>query len=109
MANKNKKKYVILEKEKCDAQHIYAAINIKAMENAMANLTGDTFKVWCYFAKNQPTYSFELSSKHCMEITGVSRRHYDAAIAEMIEKGFLNDTGTVNSKKQVVYRFLELP
>ena len=46
MANVSKQKYVIFEKEKCDAQHIYAAINIKALENAMANLTGDTFKVW---------------------------------------------------------------
>lgn len=37
---------------KHDKNNIYALINIEAMGAAMERLKPNTFKVWCYLAKN---------------------------------------------------------
>ena len=37
---------------KHDKENIYAMLNIEAMGAAMEQLKPNTFKVWCYLAKN---------------------------------------------------------
>lgn len=37
---------------KHDKDNVYAMINIEAMEKAMTLLKPNTYKIWCYMAKN---------------------------------------------------------
>ena len=43
-------------KEPCGKEHLYTPINLKAMQNAMKELSGNAFKMWCYLGKNQDKY-----------------------------------------------------
>lgn len=82
-------KVVKVNKEKCDKQNLYAAINLEAMEQAAINLDAGAFKLWCYFAKNQNGYEFALSSKDAADNFGLKKKQYDNAIKELIEKNYL--------------------
>ena len=96
-------KTVNINKEVCDKQHLYAAINLEAMSSAMLDLTGEQFKLWCYFAKNQNNYTLELSQKAVEGFAGISAKTYQRSIATMIEKGYLvNVSGNT-------YNFYEIP
>lgn len=101
-------KIVKVEKQPCDKQHIYAAINIAAMEQAAQTLDAGAFKLWCYFAKNQDGFQFALSSKDVLESFGMKIKQYNNAVAELKEKGYLTETSgnhytfnevAVNTKK----------
>lgn len=86
-------KVVKIQKEKCDKQHIYTTINLEAMNKAAVDLEAGAFKLWCYFAKNQDRYEFALSSKEVAESFGIKTRQYNTAVAELIDKGYLVNTG----------------
>ena len=45
-------KTITTRSAKHDKNNIYAMINIEAMEKAMTLLKPNTYKVWCYMAKN---------------------------------------------------------
>lgn len=85
-------KVVRVEKEICDKQHLYAAINLEAMELAAQKLDAGAFKLWCYFAKNQNGYEFALSSKAAQDTFGIKIKQYNNAVEELIAKGFLVNT-----------------
>lgn len=96
-------KTIKVNKEKCDKQHYYSAINLNAMSKAMIDLSGEEFKIWCYFAKNQNGYEFELSSKAVKEFCGTSEKTYQRTIQKMKDKGYLVQiSGNA-------YTFYELP
>lgn len=96
-------KTIKVNKEICDKQHLYAAINLEAMSKAMNDLSGEEFKVWCYFAKNQNGYQFELSAKAVKEFAGTSEKTYQRSIQRMKDKGYLVQiSGNV-------YQFNEVP
>ena len=82
-------KVVTVMKELTDTDHIYACINIEALENAAADLDAGAFKMWIYFAKNQDCYQFALSSKDARERFGVKIKQYNNAIETLQEKGYL--------------------
>ena len=50
-----------IEKEQSSKSNPYAMYNLKALQSAMLDLKGETFKLWCYLNKNQNGYTFALS------------------------------------------------
>ena len=82
-------KVVSVKKEMTDEKHYYCKINLNALESASRDLQAGAFKLWIYFSKNQPNYTFALSSKEVEESFGIKIKQYNNAIAELIEKRYL--------------------
>jgi hypothetical protein len=61
MPSKNQKVITIGRKTVCDKNNVYATTNIVALQEAMADLKGETFKLWVYLQKNQEGFKLELS------------------------------------------------
>ena len=86
-------KTITTKSAKHDKNNIYATLNIEAMEQAMALLKPNTYKVWCYLAKNQNGYEFALSCVDACRFCKMSKPTYLAAIQELIATGYLTNTG----------------
>lgn len=82
-------KVVTVDKEICDTEHLYAKINLAAMEKAAQDLDAGPFKLWIYFAKNQNNYTFALSNKDAKETFGMGIKQYNTAVEKLVEKGYL--------------------
>lgn len=82
-------KVVSVKKEMTDEKHYYCKINLNALESASRDLQAGAFKLWIYFSKNQPNYTFALSSKEVEESFGIKIKQYNNAVEELIEKGYL--------------------
>lgn len=80
---------VEIHKEICDKNHIYATINIAAMQLAMKDLTPVQFQVWLYFAKNQAGYQFAVSPAAALNEFGIKKDSFQKAKAVLKEKGYL--------------------
>ena len=106
---KSNQKTVKVIKEPCNKTNLYTAINLRALSLAGNKLSGDAFKMWVYFSKNQNAYEFELSSKHAEETFSLTKRRYDNAIRELIEEGFLVDTNTDPKDVKNSWTFYEIP
>ena len=92
MANGKKvpnQKEVVVSKEKCNKENLYATINLAAMDKAAQDLDAGAFKLWTYFAKNQNGYKFALSSKAVERDFGIKIKQYNNAIKELTDKGYL--------------------
>lgn len=85
-------KVVTVVKEKCSNTEFYAKININALHKAMSNLKTNSFKLWIYFAKNQPYHTFELSCADCNQ-WGIKSDAYHSAVKDLINKGYLINIG----------------
>lgn len=72
--------------------NVYAMLNIEALNLAMSILSPNTFKLWCYMAKNQNNYTFALSSKDVCQICNMSTSTYKKGINELIDNGYLVNT-----------------
>lgn len=97
-------KTIKVQKELCDDKgNYYARINLEALQVAMIDLKGESFKLWCYFSKNQSGYEFALSSVDAIKWGVGSKSSYDRAVRDLIEKGYLVET----SKNH--YNFFEKP
>lgn len=103
MSAPNQKHIAAIHKEPCDKQHTYALFNQEAVRNAMLNLKPSTVKVWFYFAKNQETYEFDLSSVAVCNYCNISDKTYRESIKELVEKRYLVQTG------KNLFEFYELP
>ena len=89
-------KTITTKSAKHDKNNLYAPLNIEAMEKAMGMLKPNTFKLWCYMAKNQNNYTFALS---CVEACGfckMSKPTYLASVQELIDNGYLVNTSGNN-------------
>lgn len=106
---KSNQKTVKVNKELCNKENIYTAINLDALNNAAKVLDGDAFKMWIYFSKNQNGYEFELSSKHAEETFSFSKRRYDNAIKELTKGGFLVDANIDPNEVKNRWTFYEIP
>ena len=76
MANGKKvpnQKEVVVNKEKCNKENLYATINLAAMDKAAQDLKPNSFKLWIYFSKNQDNYEFALSSKAVERDFGIKK------------------------------------
>jgi hypothetical protein len=77
--------------------------NLEALQYAMIDLKGETFKLWMYLGKNQDGYTFALSKVDAIKWGVGSKSSYDRAVKELIEKGYLVET-TKNH-----FNFFEIP
>lgn len=82
-------KIIKVNKEICNSNNYYAAINLNALENAAKDLKSGAFKLWVYFAKNQNNFTFALSSKAIEDNFGIKIKQYNNAVQELVEKGYL--------------------
>ena len=71
-----------------DKIHLYATINLDALQAAMQVLNGSGLKLWLYLNKNQNNYKLELSRVACAG-WGIKKDSYYSAVDELIKKGFL--------------------
>ena len=78
-----------VHKEACDETHIYAKINIEAMQLAMKDLTPVQFQVWLYFAKNQAGYTFAVSPAAALNEYGIKKDSFQKAVVVLETKGYL--------------------
>lgn len=69
----------------------FTCINIKAMSQAMRDLTSSGFKLWCYLNKNKDGYELSLSPAAVTNFTGISRSSYLKAFKELYNKNYLSD------------------
>lgn len=81
-------KHIIIKKEPCDKENLYTTINLQALQQAMQNLSGESFKFWVYLSKNQQNYDFDLSQK-AAEQWGLKKTQYYNNFEKLIEKGYL--------------------
>ena len=87
-----------------DPTHLYAKINIDAMQYAYATLSRSGLGLWLYFNKNQDDYQLELSQKACAE-WGIKKDSYYSGVNELIRFGFLVPI----SEGSNIYTFYETP
>ena len=85
-------KTITTKAAKHDKNNLYAMLNIEAMGAAMETLKPNTFKVWCYLAKNQNNYTFALSKVDTCKYCNISKPTYLACIQELIDIGYLVNT-----------------
>ena len=71
-----------------DGMHLYATMNLDALQAAMQVLNGSGLKLWLYLNKNQNNYKLELSRVACAG-WGIKKDSYYSAVDELINKGFL--------------------
>ena len=88
MSVPNQKSVKLAPRTRRDADHLYAMINIEALQEAMKTLNGSGLKLWLYFNKNQDNYSFELSRVDCAK-WGIKKDSYYNGVEELQKKGFL--------------------
>ena len=103
MATVANQKTINIQKEKADKSNLFAIFNIDALQTAMIDLKGETFKLWCYINKNQNGYTFALSKVDAIKWGIGSKSSYDRAVAELIAKGYLVETSPNH------YNFFEKP
>ena len=77
---------------KHDKQNTYGIISIEAMQEAMTLLKPNTFKLWCYMAKNQNNYTFSLSCVDVCNFCKMSKPTYLDCVQQLISVGYLVNT-----------------
>lgn len=82
-------KTITTKQAKHDKNNPYAVLNIEAMEEAMALLKPNAYKLWCYMAKNQNNYTFALSCVDACKFCKMSKPTYLTSVQELIETGYL--------------------
>lgn len=93
MVTQPNQKTITTRSAKHDKNNIYAMLNIEAMEEAMALLKPNTYKLWCYMAKNQNNHTFALSCVDACRFCKMSKPTYLGCVQELEETGYLVNTG----------------
>lgn len=88
MSVANQKIVRIAGRKPRDRNNLFATMNLEALQHAMQELKGSSFKLWAYFNKNQDKYQLELSQKACAE-WGIKKDSYYSAVKDLSEKGYL--------------------
>ena len=97
-------KVIKIQKEKIDKDKgNFAMIDSDALQNAMIDLDGNTFKLWMYFSKNRDGHTFALSKVDAIKWGIGSKSSYDRAVRKLIEEGYLIKTSSNH------YDFYEVP
>ena len=86
-------KIITVNKLSCskeDKTKLYTVNRLDGINQAAAKLQSKAgFKLYMYFAKNQDTYKFALSSTDFTQWSGCSLTAYNTAIKELIDLGYL--------------------
>ena len=104
MSVANQKIVQIAPRTKRDSEHLFAMMNIDALQAAVQDLKGSALKMWLYFNKNQDGYKFELSQKAC-QAWGIKKDSYYDGIRELELKGYLIPIYAGSN----IYKFYEMP
>lgn len=78
----------IAPREVWNSEHTFARMHMDALQVAMKELRGESFKLWVYINKNADGYTFDLSQKACAE-WGIKKDAYYTARTKLIESGYL--------------------
>lgn len=100
----NQKKILVKKLETNKKGILFTKLTQEAMIEAMQKLSGNTFKVYMYFVKNNNDYEFALSRVDVENKTGLKKTAYDNAIKQLIECSYL-----VQQKEKNNYIFYESP
>jgi len=82
---------------------IYGKIGDDALKTAYMTLSKNGVALWLYIARNQPGYTFGLSRVAVMDYCNISKNSYHRAFKELVEAGYLIQTGSN------AYDFQEMP
>lgn len=85
-----------------DADHPYTRQSLEALQKAMVDLKGESFKLWLYLSKNKDGEEWGLGPKAC-EAWGIKKDSYYKAKDLLVEKGYLREI------KENCYEFYEIP
>ncbi len=77
---------------KKEDSELFAQMDMAALQKAMQDLDGNSFKLWMYFVRNKNRYEFALSPK-ALEDWGVKKDSYYRSKKILIEKGYLIENG----------------
>lgn len=94
MTVQNQKRIRMATRVVRNANNLYSTINIDALQVAMQNLKGETFKLWMYLNKNtdklkdNSNYEFDLSQV-AAEAWGIKKDAYYSGVKKLIELGYL--------------------
>ena len=105
MAAPNQRKTTV-NKEICDKNHPYAAINLRALQQAMKDLIPvypAAFELWVYLSKNQNGYTLEVSPEDMKKNFGISNDRYQKAWRILVDRGYIVESSKTMS------RFYEIP
>ena len=93
---------VTVKKERTPAK-VMVKVNRDAADKAAEKLTNNAFKLWMFFALNQDNFKVLWTSNVAKSWCGVSRTTYYKIFNELVDKGYLVDTGNNN------YEFHDFP
>lgn len=83
-------KVVTVRKAKSDKDNPYTIINKECAMSAAKELDAGAYKLWIFFELQADNYTFALSSKFLNDEFGMGRKQYNAAVATLIEHGYLS-------------------
>lgn len=72
----------------------HTILSLEAIQRASRELSGESFKMWVYLAKNQNKYVLALSRIDALSWGIGSSSSYDRAIKQLIDKGYLQKSGS---------------
>ncbi len=105
MFNSNpNQKSINIQKETSNKDNKYGIFNLEALNIAMIDLKGETFKLWCYLNKNQNGYTCALSKVDAIRWGVGSKSSYDRAVKELINKGYLVETSSNHYNFYEIYK-----
>ena len=110
MTAPKQKRIFISQKSNTDGKtpdSYYNKINRKAQNRAMKELGLPGFMMWMYMVSNMDFHEFDLSPTYLKNEYGLSDRHYDAAVKDLIEKGYL--VKTPHNFYKNYYEFHDIP
>ena len=82
-----------INKAPSDKSNPYYIVNKDSNRQAMKELSRSGFYLYTYFVQNEDGFVGVLRRTHVMRITGLSKSSFYNAMAELIEHGYLIDTG----------------
>lgn len=87
-------KLVSVSKEETGTHTI---LSLKGIQRASRDLSGESFKLWLYLAKNQDGHTLALSMVDALSWGIGSESSYHRAVKQLIEKGYLqkNNSGYI--------------
>ena len=99
----NQRSITVKKESYNDRKLIYGKIGDEPAKTAFQMLSKNTFSLWFYIVKNQPDFEFGLSRVAVMEYCNISKNSYHRAFKELVETGYLIQTGSNT------YDFYEIP
>lgn len=76
----------------------YFQVSNKNLNEALYNLKGNSFKLWCYLCDNKHKYPLQLYPVDFCRIANVSDTTYRTAFKDLEEKGYLVKDAEIKTK-----------